>query len=357
MLFETALPPPELGLQKKVLCTFTRMWTLPEKHPLTKWMQQAIINRSPIRFISNLENIVARFPEQTTTTIETIFPYIWPPWWTPQINIYIESTKEKAKSHHTTSRNQNKSDPNTTCIYMDDSGIEGNIEVAAYPPTITWTDYQYLGDESEYNVFRAELTAISLAIGMVNENPQYTRCIIYTDSQASVKTIIKPGQQSGQSIIQGILDSIKKLQQQHEITLTLTWVPGHMEIEGNERVDMAAKEAVKGKGKIGRTFMHPSMKSARNAVTYSTIKATWTKRWNEGRESARQLWGISKRHKVKGSPKLYMKIPNHQQLAWLIQLWTLSTQLLPTPIWKNRWPKMLMRRDKWNHSSLPAIMK
>ena len=121
-------------------------------------------------------------------------------------------------------QNQNESDPNTICIYTDDSGIEGNIGGAAYTPTIARTDYQYLGDKSEYNVFGAELTAISLAIGMVDDNPQYTRCIIYTDSQASVKTIIKPGQQSGQSIIQGILDSIKKLQQQREITLTLAFV-------------------------------------------------------------------------------------------------------------------------------------
>ena|SRR5437762_2314353 len=183
----------------------------------------AITNRSPTRFVSNLENIAARFPEQTATAIETIFPYIRPPWWTSQINIHIESTKEKAKSHHTASRNQNESDPNTICIYTDDSGIEGNIGGAAYTPTIARTDYQYLGDKSEYNVFGAELTAISLAIGMVNDNPQYTRCIIYTDSQASVKAVIKPGQQSGQSIIRGILDRIEKLQQR-EITLTLAFV-------------------------------------------------------------------------------------------------------------------------------------
>jgi len=320
--FETALPPPELRLQKKVLRTFTRMLTLPEKHPLTKWMQRAITNRSPTKFISNLENIVARFPEQTATAIEKIFPYIRPPWWIPQIDIHIDSTKEKAKKHHTASRNKNESDPNTICIYTDGSGIEGNIGAAAYTPTITRTDYQHLGDESRYNVFGAELTAISLATGMVDDNPQYTRCIIYSDSQAAIKAIIKPGQQSGQSIIREILDRIEKLQQEREITFTLTWIPGHMEIDGNERVDMAAKEAAKGKGRIGRKTTSPTMKSARNAATYNTIKATWTKRWNEGRESARQLRRISKRHKVKSGPKLYINISNRQQLAWLIQMRT-----------------------------------
>ena len=108
--------------------------------------------------------------------------------------------------------------------------------------------------------------------------------------------------------------------QQRDVLIHLHWVPGHSGDEGNKRANKAAKEAVKGKGKIGRTFMHPSMKSARNAATYSTIKATWTKRWNEGRESARQLRGISKRHKVKSGPKLYTNIPSRQQLAWLIQM-------------------------------------
>lgn len=79
----------------------------------------------------------------------------------------------------------------------------------------------------------------------------------------------------------------------------------------NERVDKAAKDAAKGKGRIKR-----------NAATHKTIKATWTKRWNEGKESARQLRGISKRYKVKSGPKLYTNITSRQQLAWLIQMRT-----------------------------------
>src|ERR1700738_2875370 len=88
-------------------------------------------------------------------------------------------------------------DSSGTCIiiYTDGSGIDGNIGAAAYCLTTTNVQGQYLGKQSHYNVYAAELTAIHLALKMVDDVPQYTECMIYSDSQAAIKALSKPGQQ------------------------------------------------------------------------------------------------------------------------------------------------------------------
>jgi hypothetical protein len=79
---ETGLARPHLRLRSKILRTFTQMQTVPANHPLAEWVQKAIRNKGQnIKFISNLGNIVRRFPDVTATSMETIVPRIRPPWW------------------------------------------------------------------------------------------------------------------------------------------------------------------------------------------------------------------------------------------------------------------------------------
>ena len=86
---------------------------------------------------------------------------------------------------------------------------------------------------------------MKLATDMVGRNKErYTYIVIYIDSQAAIKAVIKPGKQSGQWIICEILDSIENLQLQNpDITFLLVWIPEHEDILGNETADVAAKEA------------------------------------------------------------------------------------------------------------------
>jgi len=67
------------------------------------------------------------------------------------------------------------------------------------------------------------------------------RNIIFTDSQAAAKAVDNPWRQSGQSIIKRFLDTADKLQSSQSIQII--WIPGHEDIEGNERADKEAKEA------------------------------------------------------------------------------------------------------------------
>jgi len=211
--------------------------------------------------MSNLEYLITAFPEYTKNPLETIQPYIRPPWWEPRRSIRIDPTKEVTKQHHDTSADYHNK-PNVLCIYTDGSGIDGEIGAAAYSSTLTKSEHQYLGKDTSFNVYAAELTAVDLAIGIVkNSNPIYTECIMDADSQATIKAIIKPKRQSGQEIIQGILYRIESLLlQRPSLNITIKWIPGHMDIAGNELVDQEAKKAAKGKGCI------------RKAIPLQTIK-------------------------------------------------------------------------------------
>ena len=52
-----------------------------------------------MHFISPLENLLKQFPE-LTHPIETIEPFIRPPWWQLPITTNIKSQKSKAQSHY-----------------------------------------------------------------------------------------------------------------------------------------------------------------------------------------------------------------------------------------------------------------
>jgi len=140
------------------------------------------------------------------------------------------------------------------------------------------------------------------------------------DSQAAIKAIIKPGKQSGQQIICEILDNIERMQNQNpELTLTLTWIPGHMNIPGNERADMAAKEAAKGDKpeELPRT---PALKSGRNADIRRASKEQWTKEWQSERYIAKHLRTIINRPGTKAGEKIYAEISSRRKVSWLTRL-------------------------------------
>jgi ribonuclease HI len=291
-------------------------------------MQRAVKRKdAPMKFPSNLENLVKRFPQYTCKdTIESIVPYIRLPWWTPSIDVHIEATKETAKEYHDTTAPGHISDSSTISIYTNGSGIDSNIGAAAVCPTVSITAHQHLGTESSYNVFAAELTAIHLAIRMLENVPQYTKCIIYVDSQAAIKPITNPGCQSGQSIIRTILDNVEELRRQNlNISISMVWIPGHKDILGNELVDVEAKKAAQ-TPELGMPFVHSPMKSSRNVVIKTAINGEWRNEWNQGKKG-RHLRGITEQPESEAGLTLYNSLTTRKSVALLAQLRTAHCSL------------------------------
>jgi hypothetical protein len=67
---------------------------------------------------------------------------------------------------------------------------------------------------------------------------------IFSDSQAAIKRLKKSELKAGQYYVQSIKNWTKKFQE-IAIQLHLEWVPGHMNIRGNELADKAAKKGTK----------------------------------------------------------------------------------------------------------------
>ena len=92
-------------------------------------------------------------------------------------------------------------------------------------------------------VFNAELFTIEKAFKITWENKQLNinKVWIFLNSQAAIKKLKNSSLKVGQYYIQSIKKWTKKFQDK-AIQLHLEWVPGHMNIRGNDLVDKAAKK-------------------------------------------------------------------------------------------------------------------
>ena len=320
---ETGLPPAELRLRGKVLRTLTRMQTRPPQHPLKSWINNAIHNcERPATFTSNLQSLIKHFPEYRRS-MEVIRPYIRPPWWRPPMTLRIDPTKEDAKKYHEFTIREHEASLDTLCIYTDGSGINGYVGAAATCPKIRETKHYHLGSDKEHDVFAAELKAMCLALQILNLGSQsaITQCIIYSDSQAALQATMKPAQQSGQETIKEFLDNADQLQTQRRISILLIWIPGHMDIIGNEMADEAAKHAAN-LNHVQPSFSSPVMKAAQNAVVLQKINQEWTRLWQTEQKTAKELRRICKKPTAESEPKLYQSLEIRRDIADLIRLRT-----------------------------------
>ena len=95
-------------------------------------------------------------------------------------------------------------------------------------------------------VFNAELFAIEKAFKIAWENKQLNtgKVWIFSDSQAAIKRLKNSSLKAGQYYVQSIRNWSKKFQDK-AIQLYLEWVPGHINIRGNDLTNKAAKKGTK----------------------------------------------------------------------------------------------------------------
>jgi ribonuclease HI len=155
---------------------------------------------------------------------------------------------------------------------VSSSTINGQVNAAAYSPELAETKSQYVGSEAQFNVYAAEITAINMAVDIAKSMSETIKYFtIYTDGQPAIIATTKPVKQAGQSIVAETLKNLESLQvQKSDLKVSIIWIPGHMDIPGNEKADEGAKKAAISTQSGAASFNHNPLKSARNRIIKET---------------------------------------------------------------------------------------
>jgi len=147
----------------------------------------------------------------------------------------------------------------------------------------------------------------------------HSNAFIFTDNQSAIQAIESPNRQSGQYIVNEILDTIDRIHEANPAcTIHIEWVPGHKNIEGNEHADQAAKEAATPSTIPSTT----KMKSAQNRLIETMAKTKWETEWKMGRENARRLRKMSQCPGTTTGPELYGALQQRKHVVYITRLRT-----------------------------------
>ncbi|KAE9386172.1 hypothetical protein BT96DRAFT_759685, partial [Gymnopus androsaceus JB14] len=101
----------------------------------------------------------------------------------------------------------------------------------------------------DYMVFESELVGIILAIDIIRaSNLRTSKACILLDNQAAIQATEGDSATLGRYLVEEIRKKLRALMKEkgNRFRLTIQWVPGHVGVDGNEKVDALAKWAAGG---------------------------------------------------------------------------------------------------------------
>jgi len=179
----------------------------------------------------------SRLGNEAISNLEWKLPFTVAPWWEAP-TVTIEDNAESAKEAHQRILSESEA---LMVVYTDGSGINNKIGAAAVVPRMNIIKQAYMGNEKTSTVYAGELEGIRMALEIASTSV-HEGTVIFSDSQAALKSIHSPGCPSGQYILAQIVQAVDHLKRNGK-TVELRWIPAHQGIEGNELADRAAKEA------------------------------------------------------------------------------------------------------------------
>ena len=179
---------------------------------MTQHQRSLYAQLSPLH---KLKRRYASILDQSLTPLERHIPFPMAPWW----NVFqttIASTAEKAIATH----NVLLASDGHFVIYTDGSGIDSKVGASAVtmitpipgePPIVADKRQAFLNPLSKFTVYCGELVGIDIALDIIKDNPQNRPVAIFTDNQAAILAVRKPGHQSGQYVLVQIASKIQTL--------------------------------------------------------------------------------------------------------------------------------------------------
>ena len=165
--------------------------------------------------------------------------------------------------------------------------------------------------------------AILLALKMAEKSPpHYKECRIYVDNQASIKSVTKPNKQPTQYIRSHIVNCLDQLQDERPtMKIQIEWIPGHMDIAGNDKADEEAKRAAQEQITGSDTYTYYTLKAAQNRKINADIGNAARIQWTTTTTTARHHRQLTRPRRVKTGLQLYNNL-SRKRLSTLIRLRT-----------------------------------
>jgi hypothetical protein len=141
---------------------------------------------------------------------------------------------------------------------------------------------------SHHTVYESEVVGISLAADIMAEVKPQGKVAILLDNQAGIKSSTRRKHHSGHQLVKAAQDSLVQILNLLPTTeLTIAWIPGHCDVEGNEVADVEAKKAARGL-ESGRVHPHPILErgiprsaAAIKAGAKTRMAEEWGRDWKE----------------------------------------------------------------------------
>ena len=268
-----------------------------------------------ISILSTLRDWIDRTSEVETYSTTSIPP------WTESLAKTIISSKSKTNEaeHHNEVVHKIRNNRRALISYTDGSKLDNKIGAGLVIEMPGQPDIERtipMGTRAE--VYDAELEGIQAAAQKILQVCQIgshtiNEAWIFTDNQAAVQRIstLKPAPGQAAAIT---VAKVSKLLQEHNITLTIQWVPGHTDVEGNEKADQLAKAATQ-----ESTSQHStSTLSYLKRICREKMIEEWEKDWRSKKlERGRRYGGPFKR-----KPDVIFETNNRQLVSAVTQLRT-----------------------------------
>lgn len=285
LLAHADILPAPLLIQHTLYRATLRLSSLPETHPLHSHVNR-IARTNVKRHRAALHRLIHDL-NVSPKEIETINPCPIPPSALPSHTTVIATSKKEAIEdlRKVTDR---------TLVFTDGSCTGGQVGAAA----VMYVDHQHvatlryhLGHESKHTVFEAEAAAMLLAAQLLRTRNETTYPVtILVDNQAVIRSSERPSAKPGHHLLLHFRSSIRKTLNRQELTrkdVTIRWIAGHMEVEGNERADREAKTAAtRPDSSSPLKDLPPPLRnqlpqsvSALKQLHTARLKTLWTREW------------------------------------------------------------------------------
>ena len=274
------LPQTLILLQEVLHQSITHMhatWLHP-LYPKIKWIEKHNVwqHKSVLHHLIHTLDI-------RPSEMETINPHPTRPSAIPPLVTSITLTKEGALEEH-------RRITNSTKVYTDGSCTNGQVGAAA----VLYVDSQqisvlhyHLGPAKSHTVFEAEMVGLILATHLLATSHKISLpVIILADNQAAIQASEHPTVKSGHYLCLYFRNILRKVLSGNNTTrkdITVQWITGHRDVEGNKAADAEAKWAALDKNATSPSPDLPKCLHTKLPIGTSAVKQKY-------REKLMALW-------------------------------------------------------------------